>query len=95
MSIVEGIAERMVEEKVPDALKDKRLVQLSASALLAGTTVSGAQERFINMMREIAKAGNVILFIRNIQDLMSGGGAQKPDWMCQKHLQNILVRGNF
>ncbi|MFH1286224.1 MAG: ATP-dependent Clp protease ATP-binding subunit [Candidatus Magasanikbacteria bacterium] len=79
MSIIEGIAQLMVEDKVPERLKDKRLVQLSTSALLAGTTVSGAQERLINMMNEIAKAGNVILFIRNIQDLAgagsTGGGA--------------------
>lgn len=73
MSIIEGIAQRMVEEKVPEQLHDKRLVQLSASALLAGTTVSGAQERLIHMMQEIAKAKNVILYIRNIENLMSAG----------------------
>jgi len=74
MSIVEGIANRMVEEDVPERLKDKRLVQLSVSSLLAGTTVSGAQERLIHMMNEIGKARNIILFINNIHELMGGDG---------------------
>ena len=41
---------------------------------MAGTTVSGAQQRLIQIMNEIAKAKNIILFIDNIQDLVSGGG---------------------
>ncbi|MEK7624045.1 MAG: Clp protease N-terminal domain-containing protein, partial [Patescibacteria group bacterium] len=63
MSIIEGIAQRMVEERVPQKLRDKRLVQLSTSALLAGTTMSGAEDRLLRMIREIRRAGNVILFI--------------------------------
>jgi len=74
MAIIEGIAQLMVEDRVPDRLNDKRLVQLSSSALLAGTTVNGAIERLRNLMYEIAKAGNVILFINNIHDLISGAG---------------------
>ncbi len=79
MSIIEGIAERMVEERVPTRLQDKRLVQLSTAALLAGTTTSGAEERLLHMMAEIRKAGNVILFINNIHDLVSiaGGGGKE------------------
>lgn len=76
MSIIEGIAQMMVEEDVPDRLKDKRLVQLSVSSLLAGTTVSGAQERLIHMMNEIGKARNIILFINNIHELMGGDGKE-------------------
>ncbi len=74
MAIIEGIAQLMVEDRVPDRIKDKRLVQLSTSALLAGTTVNGAIERLRNLMYEISKAGNVILFINNIHDLISGSG---------------------
>ena len=76
MSIIEGIAQRMIEDDVPDRLKDKRLVQLSTSSLLAGTTVSGAQQRLIQIMNEIAKAKNIILFIDNIQDLVSVNNAE-------------------
>jgi ATP-dependent Clp protease ATP-binding subunit ClpC len=73
-SIIEGIAQRMVEEDVPARLNDKRLVLLSTSALLAGTTVSGAQERLIHIMNEIGRAKNIILYINNIHDLVSTSG---------------------
>lgn len=79
MSIVEGIAERMVGGEASSALKDKRLVQLSTSALLAGTTVSGAQERLMRMMAEIRRAKNVTLFINNVHDLAAGAGAEGLD----------------
>ncbi|HBU06780.1 MAG TPA: hypothetical protein DEB09_01725 [Candidatus Magasanikbacteria bacterium] len=70
MSIIEGIAQRMIEDNVPERLQDKRLVQLSTSTLLAGTTVSGAQERLIRIMHEVGRAKNIILFIKNIHDLV-------------------------
>ena len=80
MSIIEGIVERMIEDDVPERIKDKRLVQLSVSALMAGTTVSGAQERLLNMVGEIARAKNIILFINNIDDLMgSSSGSEGLD----------------
>ncbi len=71
MSVIEGIARKMVEEDVPDRLKEKRLVQLSTSALLSGTTISGAQERLQKIMSEVSRAKNIILFIKNIHDLIS------------------------
>jgi len=74
MSIVEGITQKMIEDDVPKRLQDKRLVQLSTSALLAGTTVSGAQERLMRIMHEVGKAGNIILFVKNVQDLVSISG---------------------
>ena len=79
MSIIEGVTQRMIEDDVPDRLKDKRLVQLSTSSLMAGTTVSGAQERLIQIMNEIAKAKNIILFIDGIHDLVGGGEGEGLD----------------
>ncbi len=73
MSIMEGVVEQMVKDAVPRRLQDKRLVQISNSALLAGTTVAGAEERLMRIVREIRRAGNVILFIHNIHDLMIAG----------------------
>lgn len=75
-TIISGIAQRMVAEDVPDRLKDKRLIQLSTSALVAGTTISGAQERLMHMMREVHRAGNIILFINNLHDLVGTSGDQ-------------------
>ena len=71
MSIMEGITQMMIQGNVPERLIDKRLVQISTSALVAGATVSGAQERIMNMMNEVRRAGNIILFINNIHDLVS------------------------
>lgn len=70
-SIIEGIAARMVAGDVPEQLHDKRLVELSTSALVAGTTVSGAQERILQMFYEVRKSKNIILFIDNLHDLVS------------------------
>ena len=74
MTLIEGLVQKMVEDDVPKRLEDKRMVQLNTSALLAGTTVSGAQERLLKMMQEIAKAKNIILFINNLHDLIGGVG---------------------
>ncbi|MBI4281207.1 AAA family ATPase [Candidatus Uhrbacteria bacterium] len=79
-AIVEGIAQRMVEEDVPDILFDKRLVSLSIPTLLSGAAKTGElEERLQRMLYEIIRAGNVILFIDNIHELIgvttTGGSA--------------------
>jgi len=88
MSIIEGIAQKMVEEKVPEPLQDKRLMQLSVSSLLSGTTMSGAQERLLRIMREVQRAGNIILFIPNIHDLIGSEGVGAFD--ISKTLAEVL-----
>lgn len=93
-SIVEGIAARMIEDDVPAALYDKRLVQLSTSTLLAGTTMQGAEQRLIGIMNEIQKAGNIILFINNLHDLMGADdGAEGLD--ISETLAEFLGPGKF
>ncbi|MBU0661384.1 ATP-dependent Clp protease ATP-binding subunit [Patescibacteria group bacterium] len=74
MSIIEGMVSRIIKGDVPKFLEEKRVVQVSSSALLAGTTVSGAQERLLRMMAEVRRARNIVLFINNIHDLMEGAG---------------------
>ncbi|PIR75430.1 MAG: hypothetical protein CO030_03460 [Candidatus Magasanikbacteria bacterium CG_4_9_14_0_2_um_filter_42_11] len=96
MSIVAGIAARMVEEKVPARIKDKRLVQLSTSSLLAGTTITGAQERLINIMNEVARAGNIIFFIDGIDDLVGSGGQGAVQGLdVSETLAEFLGAGQF
>jgi len=75
MSLIQGIAQRMVEEHVPKELKDKQLIALSTSALVAGVTVSGAQERILHMVKEMRKAKNIVLYIHNIHDLVGSADA--------------------
>lgn len=69
-TIIEGIAQSMIEDEVPEKLKDKRLVRLSVSALLSGTTPEGAVERLRRIMEEMSRARNVVLFINNLHELI-------------------------
>lgn len=69
-AIIEGIAARMVADDVPKIIHDKRLVEISVSSLVAGTTVAGAEERLLRMITEIKRAGNIIVFIDNLEDLV-------------------------
>lgn len=78
-SVVGHIADAMASEEVPRILADKRLVELSVPALVAGGgTLGGMEETLLKMTREIRKAGNVILVIENVHTLVgtrSAGGA--------------------
>jgi len=95
-TIIEGIATRMLEDDVPDRLKDKRLIQLSTSSLVAGTTVSGAQERLIRMMNEVGRAKNIILFIHNVHDLVSISAGQGQEGLdIAETLSEYLGPGRF
>jgi ATP-dependent Clp protease ATP-binding subunit ClpC len=74
--IIGQIAKAMVEEDVPRILKDKRLLELDISRLLSGTSAAKAEERLLVIIDEVARAGNIILYINNIENLMgitSGG----------------------
>ena len=75
-SVVEGLADRMAGDDVPQRLKDKRLVRLSVSALLAGASPAGAIERLRDLLNEILRARNVILFIHNIHELVGVSAGQ-------------------
>lgn len=81
-AIVEGIAQRMVTEELPEVLQDKRLVSLSVASLVAGATAMGElEQRFTEILDEVVKAGNVVLFIDNLQNLVgvSSTGGQTLD----------------
>jgi len=95
MSIIEGIAQKMIEDDVPDRLKDKRLVQLSTASLLAGTTASGAEERLIRIMHEVGKAKNIILFIKNIDDLVGVSDSANGGVDVSGTLAEYLGPGKF
>lgn len=74
-SIIDGIAQLMVEEKVPDILKDKRLLRLNVSHIVSAQGGAGAEERFLYAMSEVAMSGNIVLVIENIHELVGIGGS--------------------
>jgi len=70
-TIIEGIAKEMVtEEKLPNFLRDKRLIELDIARLVSGATPADAEERLLRIIDEINRAGNIILFIENIENIV-------------------------
>jgi ATP-dependent Clp protease ATP-binding subunit ClpC len=80
-AVLAGIAELMVEERVPEVLQDKRFVAINIPALISGTGPAEAQERLMIVLSETAQAKNVVLAIPNIEQMtgISGGGERSVD----------------
>ena len=76
-AIVEYLAQKIADENVPEILKDKRIVALDLSSMVAGSKYRGEfEERIKNVISEVKKAGNVILFIDEIHTIIGAGGAE-------------------
>ncbi len=80
-SMVEELAQDMAAEQVPEILQDKRLLSLSVAGILAGGDPEGASQRLYQALSEAAHSGNVVLFIKDIHNLVGiglrgEGGAQ-------------------
>ena len=76
-AVVEGLAEKIVESEVPETLKNKRVVTLDISSMVAGAKYRGDfEERLKKCLQEIKKAGNVILFIDEIHTIVGAGAAE-------------------
>ncbi|WP_102399193.1 ATP-dependent Clp protease ATP-binding subunit [Haloimpatiens massiliensis] len=76
-AIAEGLAQRIVQGNIPEILKDKRVVTLDLSSLIAGSKYRGEfEERLKNVMIDIKNSKNVILFIDEIHTIIGAGGAE-------------------
>ena len=76
-AIAEGLAQAIVNNEVPETLKDKRVMSLDMGTVVAGTKYRGEfEERLKKVMEEIHQAGNVILFIDELHTLVGAGGAE-------------------
>ncbi|MFM1830726.1 MAG: hypothetical protein RLZZ558_1066 [Planctomycetota bacterium] len=76
-AIVEGLAQQIVSQSVPDLLHDKRLVVLDLAMMVAGTKYRGQfEERIKAVMNEVRRAKNIILFIDELHTLVGAGGAE-------------------
>lgn len=74
-ALAEGLAQRIVQGNVPPPLRDKRLVELSVSSLVAGAGQIGEfEKRMRKLVNEVKEAGDVILFIDEAHTLMGAGG---------------------
>ena len=76
-AIVEGLAERIVSGEVPENLKDKRIVSIDISGMVAGAKYRGDfEERIKKVLNEVKKVGDVILFIDEIHTIVGAGAAE-------------------
>ena len=76
-AIVEGLATKIVNGEVPDAVKDKRVLSIDMAAIIAGTRYRGEFEgRLRKILTEIREQGNIILFMDEIHTLIGAGNAE-------------------
>jgi ATP-dependent Clp protease ATP-binding subunit ClpC len=76
-AVAEGLAQQIVDNAVPETLRDKRVMTLDMGTVVAGTKYRGEfEDRLKKVMEEIRQAGNIILFIDELHTLIGAGGAE-------------------
>lgn len=94
-AIVEGLAQRIAREEVPDHLLDKRVVQLDLAAMIAGTKYRGEfEERLKKVVDELRAHKNIIVFIDELH-LLVGAGAAEGALDAANMLKPALARGEL
>lgn len=94
-AIVEGLAQRIAKEEVPDHLLDQRVVQLDLAAMIAGTKYRGEfEERLKKVVSELKSAKNIIVFVDELH-LLVGAGAAEGALDAANMLKPALARGEL
>ena len=94
-AVAEGLAQKIVSGDVPELLKDKRLFTLDLSSMIAGAKYRGEfEERLKTAMKEVVKAGDVLLFIDEMHTII-GAGAAEGAIDASNILKPSLARGEI
>ena len=94
-AIAEGLALKIAEGEVPESLKNKKIVDLSLTGMIAGSKYRGEfEERIQSVIDEVIKDGNTILFIDEIHTLIGAGSAEGAT-DAANILKPMLARGSF
>jgi len=94
-AIAEGLAQRIANKDIPDILEDKQVISLDMGSLLAGTRYRGDfEERLKAIVDEIRSAGNIILVIDEIHNLIGAGGVE-GGMDAANMLKPALARGEL
>ena len=94
-AIIEGLAQKIVDEAVPENLKDKRVVTMDISGMVAGAKYRGDfEERIKKALNEVKKAGDIILFVDEIHTIV-GAGAAEGAIDAANILKPLLARGEI
>ncbi len=76
-AVVEGLAEKIIQEDVPELLYNKRVLTLDLSGMVAGSKYRGEfEERIKRSLKEVMQSGNILLFIDEIHTIIGAGGAE-------------------
>lgn len=76
-AIIEGFAQQIVQGTVPEGMKEKRVLTLDLSGMIAGSKYRGEfEERMKGLIRDVKVAGNVILFLDEVHTIIGAGGAE-------------------
>ncbi|WHM34843.1 ATP-dependent Clp protease ATP-binding subunit [Streptomyces sp. BPPL-273] len=96
-AIVEGLAQRIVAGEVPDTLKDKRVVALDLSAMVAGAQYRGQfEERLKKVIEDVQQArGEIILFIDELHTVVGAGATGEGSMDAGNMLKPALARGEL
>lgn len=92
-AIVEGLAQRIAENAVPEHLRGKRIIELPIASLVAGTKYRGDLEERLNQVIQEAKQADVILFFDEIHTLMGAGRAEGGTLDAANIFKPVLARG--
>ena len=94
-AIVEGLAEKIIMGEVPEGLKDKRIVSMDISGMVAGAKYRGDfEERIKKALNEVKRVGDVILFIDEVHTIV-GAGAAEGAIDAANILKPLLARGEI
>lgn len=94
-AVSEGLAQKIIEGNVPELLRDKRVVTLDLSSMIAGAKYRGEfEERLKKALEEIKKSGNVIVFIDEMHTII-GAGAAEGAIDAANILKPLLARGEI
>ena len=94
-AVVEGLARRIAAGQVPPQLRGKRILSLDITSLVAGTKYRGDfEERFKNVLLDVQRAGDVILFIDEVHAIVGAGAAEGGIDACGI-LKPLLARGDI
>ena len=94
-AVAEGLALKIASGEVPELLKDKRVIALDLTGMVAGTKYRGDfEERIKAAMDEVRKAGNIILFIDELHTIV-GAGSAEGSTDAANILKPALARGDF
>lgn len=95
-AVVEGLAQKIVDGDVPQKLLDKEVIRLDVASLVQGTGIRGQfEERMQQLIDEVKKAENIILFIDEVHEIVGAGSAGDGNMDAGNLLKPALARGEL